>query len=88
MALSKLEPDTQRVQEIAQRMKEIIEKTWLRDPNLNNKEAAEYQALKNEIEAMGMHVSLETKLSLEDPLNPKVEADITIWIPKILQSNS
>lgn len=82
MALSKLEPDEERVKEITQRMKEIIETTWLRDPNLNDAEATEFQALRKEIEEMGMHMSHETKLNLDDPSNPKLEADVTIWIPK------
>ncbi len=82
MALSKLEPDAERVEEIALRMKEIIETTWLRDPGLNNETAAEYKALKKEIEDMGMHVSRETKLNFADLSNPKIEADITVWIPK------
>ncbi|OGN01066.1 MAG: hypothetical protein A3I26_02335 [Candidatus Yanofskybacteria bacterium RIFCSPLOWO2_02_FULL_43_10] len=82
MALSKLEPDKDRVEEIAQRMKEIIETTWLRDPNLNKETAEEYQLLRKEIEDMGMHVEHETKLNLEDSSGPKLEAEITIWIPK------
>lgn len=82
MALSKLEPDEERVEEIAQRMKDIIETTWLRDPSLNDAEATEFKALRKEIDEMGMHMSHETKLNLDDPSNPKLEADVTIWIPK------
>lgn len=82
MALSKLEPDEERVEEIAQRIKEIIETTWLRDPKLNDAEAAEFRALRTEIENMGMHVGHETRLNLNDLSTPKLEADITIWIPK------
>jgi len=82
MALSKLEFDAERVEQIADRIKEIIETTWLQNPNLNNETAAEYQLLQKEIEDMGMHVSHETKLNLDDPSNPKLKAEITIWIPK------
>lgn len=82
MALSKLEPDAKRVEVIAQRMKEIIETTWLRDPKLNDESEKEYRELKNEIEAMGMQVSHETALNLNDASNLKLEAEITVWIPK------
>ncbi len=82
MALSKLEPDKERVEKIARRMKNIIETTWLRDPSLNNETSTEFKALRKEIEDMGMHVSYETKLILIDPSNPRLEAEITIWIPK------
>ena len=82
MALSKLEPDKERVEKITQRMKEIIETTWLRDPNLNDAEVAEFQALKNEIEDMGMHVEHKAQLNLADLSNPKLKAEITVWIPK------
>ena len=80
MALSKLvEPNEERVDEITERMKEIIETTWLRDPNLNNETAVEYQSLKKEIEDMDMHVSHETRLNLADPSNLKLEAKIIVW---------
>ena len=82
MALSKLELNEERVEEIAQRMKDIIETTWLRDQNLNDAEVAEFRALRREIENMGMHVNYKTNLNLDDPSNPKVEADIIVWIPK------
>ena len=82
MALSKLELNEERVEEIAQRMKDIIETTWLRDPNLNDAEVAEFRALRREIENMGMHVNYKTNLNLDDPSNPNVEADIIVWIPK------
>lgn len=82
MALSKLEPNEERVEEIAERMKEIIETTWLRDPKLNDESAAEYLALKKEIEDMGMYVSQKTQLNIDDPSNPKLEAEIDVWIPK------
>ncbi len=82
MALSKLEPDEERVEVIARRMKEIIETTWLRDPKFNDAEVKEFKALRKEIEEMGMHMSYETRLNLDDPSDPKLEADVTIWIPK------
>ncbi len=82
MALSKLEPNEERIEEIAERMKEIIETTWLRDPKLNDESAKEYLALKKEIEDMGLYVGHETKLNIADLSNPKIEADITVWVPK------
>ncbi len=82
MALSKLEPDAERVEEIARRMKEIIETTWLRDPNLNDESAAEFQALREELGNMGLHVTHQASMSLADPSNPRIEAEINIWIPK------
>ena len=82
MALSKLEPVEERVEEIVRRMKEIIETTWLRDPKLNDATAEEFEALRKEIEDMGLHVSHETKLNLNNPANPRLEADINVWIPK------
>ncbi len=82
MALSKLEPDAERVEEIAQRMKEIIETTWLRDSKLNDETAAEYQALRKEIEDMGLHVTWKTQLNLNDLSNPKLDAEVTAWVPK------
>ena len=82
MALSKLEPDKERVEEIAQRMKEIIETTWLRDPVLNDVEATEFNRLKKELEEMGLFVNWETRLVVDDPSNPKLEAEINVLIPK------
>jgi len=86
MALSKLELNRERVEEIAGRMKEIIETTWLRNPKLNSESTKEYQALQKEIEDMGLYVSYKInkiKMNLADLSNPKIEADITTWIPKI-----
>ena len=82
MALSKLEPDVEMVQEMAHRMKEIIETTWLRDPKLNDESAKEFKALKKEIEDMGLYVTWETKLNLDELSNPKLEAEINVLIPK------
>ena len=82
MALSKLELNRERVEEIAGRMKEIIETTWLRNPKLNSESTKEYQALQKEIEDMGLCVSFRTQLNLDDLSNPKPEATITIWIPR------
>ncbi len=82
MALSKLEPDAERVEVVVTRMKELIETTWLRDPSLNNETAKEFQSLKKEVEDMGLHVTWETNLSLKDPSNPKLEAEVTAWVPK------
>lgn len=83
MALLKIEPDEERVEEIATRMKEIIETTWARDPRLNDAEAEEFRALKKEIEAMGLHVTWKASVGMDDASNPKVEAEIEVWIPKI-----
>lgn len=82
MALSKIEPDAERVEEIVLRMKEIIETTWLKDPKLNDDTAVELQALRKEIEDMGLYVNWETRLDLKDPSNPKLNAEINVWIPK------
>ena len=82
MALSKMEPNRERVGVVARRMKKIIEMTWLRDPVLNDVEAEEFKRLRTEIENMGLYVSWETKLNLDDPSNPKLEAEVNIWIPK------
>ncbi len=82
MALSKLEPDEERVQKLAERLKEIIETTWLKDPKLNDGPIKEFKAIKKEIEDMGLYVSWTTRINLDDPSNPKLEADITVWIPQ------
>lgn len=82
MALSKLEPDEERVEKVSRRMKEIIETTWLRDPKLNDAEAEEFKLLHKEIEDMGLHVTWKTQLNLDNPTSPKLEAEINVWIPK------
>ena len=82
MALSKLELNAERVEEIAQQMKEIIETTWLRDPKLNSETVKEFQELKEKIENMGLYVTWETRLNLNDPSNPKLEAEVNVLIPK------
>ncbi len=82
MALSKLEPDKERVMNIALRMREIIETTWLRDPVLNEVEGEEFKRLEKEIQNMGLCVSWETRLNLDNPSSPKLEADINVLIPK------
>jgi hypothetical protein len=65
------------------RMKEIIETTWLRDPSLNDKTAVEFKNLKKQIEDMGLYVTWETQMDLKDPTNPKLNAEIKTWIPKV-----
>lgn len=87
MALSKLEPDKERVKIAARRMKQIIETTWLRDPVLNNAEAAEFKRLKTEIESMGLFVDWETRINSNDPSSPKLEADVNVLIPKKMTAN-
>ena len=82
MALSKLELDEERVEQIAGRMKEVMETTWLRDRSLNDAEAKEFKALRAEIEGMGLHVSWKVRINITDLSNPKVEAEIDVWIPK------
>ncbi len=82
MALSKLELNAERVEEIAQQMKEIIETTWLRDPKLNSETVKEFQELKKKIENMGLCVAWKTRLNLNNPSNPKLEAEINVLIPK------
>lgn len=84
MVLSKLSPDPDKVEELATRMKEIIETTWLRDPGLNKDSAAEFQNIKMEIEEMGLTVRWETQLVFDQssPLGFKLKADVNVWIPK------
>lgn len=63
-------------------MKEIIETTWLKDPKFNNETVEELNALRKEINDMGLYVNWETRLNLDDISNPKLKAEINIWIPK------
>ena len=85
MALSKLKVDEEKLEkiiEILRKMKKIIETTWLRDPKSNVAEAEEFQALRKEIEDMGMYVSYKTEIILDDPLNLKLHAEVNAWKPK------
>jgi len=82
MALSKLEIDTERAEEIAHRMKEIIETTWLKYPILDRESVKEYQALKRDIQNMGMRVTYKIYLILDEPLKPKVKVELTVWKPE------
>ena len=84
MALSKLSPDPERVEEVSAMMKEIIETTWLRDPNLNNDTAVEFNRLKEELEGMGLTVTWHTNLLFDEksPSGVKLQADVDVWIPK------
>lgn len=84
MALSKISPDPERVEELSARMKEIIETTWLRDPNLNDNEATEFNRLKAELENMGLTVMWNTHLLFDktSPLGIKLQADVNVWIPR------
>lgn len=79
MALQKLEPDRERVEAIAYRMKEIIETTWSRDPSLNERERIEYNGLVEELTGMGLHASYDIRV---DPISFKVKAEVTVLIPK------
>ena len=72
---------------MALRMKEIIETTWYRDQVLNEVETIEFKRLKREIENMGLFVSWETRLNLGDPKNIKIDADVTILIPRNMTLN-
>ena len=84
MALSKLTPDMERVEEVAARMKSIIETTWLRGPNLNNDTATEFDRLREELENMGLTVTWKTQLLFDEksPSGVKLQADVDVWIPK------
>ena len=82
MALSELEPDVNRVEIAALRMKEIIETTWLRDPVLNEVEIVEFNRLKAEIENMGLYVNWKVRFKIDDLGDPKIEADVNVLIPK------
>ncbi|OGM99190.1 MAG: hypothetical protein A2915_00240 [Candidatus Yanofskybacteria bacterium RIFCSPLOWO2_01_FULL_41_34] len=82
MALSELEPDVNRVEIAALRMKEIIETTWLRDPVLNEVEIVEFNRLKAEIENVGLYVNWEVRFKIDDSGDPKIEADVNVLIPK------
>jgi len=84
VALSKISPDPERVEKAAARMKEIIETTWLKDPNLNDDVAVEFNRLKGELEGMGLTVTWNTNLLFDEasPLGMKIKADVDVWIPK------
>ena len=82
MALSKLEIDTERAEEIAHRMKEIIETTWLERPILNDELVKEFGVLNEEIKNMGIYVSYEYKLNLDNPSSPKMRVELIVWIPQ------
>lgn len=84
MALSKLEPDAEKVEEVVERMREIIETTWLRDPKLNKSEREEFAELKKEIEDMGLTVTWKTDLVLDrvSPQGYRLEVEVSVWKPK------
>lgn len=84
MALLKLSPDHERVEEAAARMKEIIETTWLRDPCLNDDVAVEFSGLKAELEGMGLTVTWKTSILFDEtsPSGVKLQAEVDVWIPK------
>lgn len=84
MALSKISPDPEKVEEAAARLKEIIETTWLRDPKLNDDVVVEFNRLKEELEGMGLTVTWNTNLLFDgaSPSGVKLQADVDVWIPK------
>ncbi|MBI4158226.1 MAG: hypothetical protein HY505_01200 [Candidatus Yanofskybacteria bacterium] len=82
MALSKISPDPERVEKLAYRMKEIFETIWLRDPVLNSVEEVEFKRIKKEIEDMGLFVTWEVALDLDDLEHPKLHADVNVLTPK------
>jgi len=84
VALSKISPDPERVKELATRMKEIIETRWLMDPSSNHEVADEFRRLKEELEGMGLTVTLDITLMFDEasPLGMKIKADVDVWIPK------
>ncbi|KKR02655.1 MAG: hypothetical protein UT29_C0001G0135 [Candidatus Yanofskybacteria bacterium GW2011_GWA1_39_13] len=84
MALSKLEFDKERVEELMFRMKFLIELTGLRDPSLNEKETKEIRAIRKELEEMGLYVTIKYRPQIDfaNPLESTLEVDIDILIPK------
>ncbi|OGN09361.1 MAG: hypothetical protein A3J46_04880 [Candidatus Yanofskybacteria bacterium RIFCSPHIGHO2_02_FULL_41_11] len=78
----KLTPNAVRAIEIAQRLKEVIETTWLRDPNLNIETESEFKDLKKELEGMGLEMTWETILDLDNLFVPKLKAHVRVWKPK------
>lgn len=84
MALSKLEPDKERAEELILRMKTLIELSGLRDPSLNEKETKEIRAIRKELEEMGLYVKIKYRpnINFANPLESTLEVDIDLFIPK------
>ena len=59
-------------------MKEIIETTWPRDPDLNEEEAEEFKRLKKELEYMGLFVFWDVQVGIDNKGNIKIKADIDV----------
>ena len=76
MAHSQSQPFGERVEAIALRMKEIIETTWLRDPDFNDQEAEEFQRLIQKLENMGFFVNWRATVDFDDKGKPKITAEI------------
>ncbi len=86
MALSKLEPDQERAEELVHEMKRILDATMIRDPKLNTKEHEQVKAMRQELEAMGLTITIKYNLVL-DPSNPfqfKVDTVVNLFIPRNL----
>jgi len=84
MALRKLEPDYERVEELALRIKTLTEATALRSWFLNERENTEIAAARQEIEDMGLCVTVKRNIipNSEDPTRFNVEAEVDVGIPK------
>lgn len=84
MALSKLEPDEERAEELIFRMRALIELSGLRDPSLNEKETKEIKAIRKELEEMGLYITIKyrPKIDFANPLKSTLEVDIDLFIPK------
>lgn len=84
MALSRLEPDRDRVEELVTRLKALIELTFLRDPVLNELEFLEINRIREELGEIGLTVTwkIGVEINAENPINSRVVAEVTAWIPK------
>lgn len=84
MALSKIKPDLKRAGDITVRMQEIIKATRLGDPKLNGYSAIEFRNLRKELESMGLTVTWEIKLVVNeaDPPGSTFYSAIVVLVPQ------
>ena len=80
MALEKISPDSEKVQKLALRIKELIETTWLRDSQLNNASNEEIAKIRVELESMGLTVRYSVQIVFEPDI--AITADVEVFIPK------
>ena len=82
MALSKVSPDPTRAEELARRLKIILDANMLRDPLLNGKEMEVARAIRAKLEEMGLCVTTSYKVDLKpgDPLSYNVDTEVKLWL--------